>query len=617
MRNAIYRDLIFEQWPVFYSETNRALVYYFGYWLLPSAACKLFLPILNDSAVWIIARVFIFIYSFFFILCIETVIVAVIRKRYEISKIGTVSSVKISIILTVWGTLSVLGIFFSQPLGFHDSDFWKNALVWPLSIEHWAESIGVENNNLIQVMNVYNQCIPAWLGVFLFLLVEKDIEYYGIICFTLAIVAPIPMLGLILMMSLKVAIYFVKKDCNIKKILSIENVLSLSLIIITALFYKGGASTSLSFKPVFDNNCFVNVLVGVILLSFFCYGAYAILCEEMKKKDFFFIGCIIINVMLFFICIGGTGDFTMRASIPVSMFFMICAIGLLLSTSEDNYLQRETMCFLLGLTAVVPLLQVGYLSDVALDNGRLGMENDYLYTLSNLAGDGDDKIIHQYTKINPSKDFFFSKLSKGDFKLNQPVLQYKESNDGGVYVESLFMTSNMKNKVVNNTTLSKEDIARYLDKKQDGEVISLIFGENEVKPIIESNLKNITNDQIDIEWLNAVDTISTSAYGYYAAVRLSNNTGKDIRYCNKRINEQCYSGISVEIVNSEENIVYPYAYSYTKHVIYDGDSELYIVRFPELEKKGKALLRFCFFYTDENGNNVVVHDKKIFEVNIE
>lgn len=286
--------------------------------------------------------------------------------------------------------------------------------------------------------------------------------------------------------------------------------------------------------------------------------------------------------------------------------------------TEDMRLQRETMGFLLGITAVVPLLQIGYLSDVALDNGRLGIENDSLYTLSNLAGNGDNNIIHQYTKLNPSKDFFFSNFCKGDFSIDQPVLEYKETEDGDIYVASICMTSDMKNNVVNNTTLSENDICHYLDGTKDGEIIELSFEENEVKPNIESDLMSITNDQINIEWLNGVETINTGGHGYYAAVRLSNNTGKDISYCNKEINPEYESGISVEIVDSDGDVVtYPYAYSYTKHVIYDGDSEVYVVELPEPEKKGKASLRFCFFYTDGNGCNHVVQDKYIYEVDIE
>ena len=36
-RNAIYRDIIYREWPVVYPDYNKALVYYIGYWL-PAAS---------------------------------------------------------------------------------------------------------------------------------------------------------------------------------------------------------------------------------------------------------------------------------------------------------------------------------------------------------------------------------------------------------------------------------------------------------------------------------------------------------------------------------------------------------------------------------------------------
>ena len=40
-RNAIFRDLILRDWPVYYPKSNGYLVYYFGYWLVPALFGKL------------------------------------------------------------------------------------------------------------------------------------------------------------------------------------------------------------------------------------------------------------------------------------------------------------------------------------------------------------------------------------------------------------------------------------------------------------------------------------------------------------------------------------------------------------------------------------------------
>ena len=39
-RNAIYRDLITNSWPVYYPQKDTALVYYIGHWLVPAALTK-------------------------------------------------------------------------------------------------------------------------------------------------------------------------------------------------------------------------------------------------------------------------------------------------------------------------------------------------------------------------------------------------------------------------------------------------------------------------------------------------------------------------------------------------------------------------------------------------
>ena len=40
-RNAVFRDLISYDWPVFYDKADTPLVYYMGFWLVPAALAKL------------------------------------------------------------------------------------------------------------------------------------------------------------------------------------------------------------------------------------------------------------------------------------------------------------------------------------------------------------------------------------------------------------------------------------------------------------------------------------------------------------------------------------------------------------------------------------------------
>lgn len=55
-RNAIYRDLITNSWPVYYPQKDTALVYYIGHWLVPAALTKPVYALFGLDAAWMFAR---------------------------------------------------------------------------------------------------------------------------------------------------------------------------------------------------------------------------------------------------------------------------------------------------------------------------------------------------------------------------------------------------------------------------------------------------------------------------------------------------------------------------------------------------------------------------------
>ena len=46
-RNAIFRDLVQQDWPVYYEKSNSALTYYIGQWMVPSVFGKIVIVIAN------------------------------------------------------------------------------------------------------------------------------------------------------------------------------------------------------------------------------------------------------------------------------------------------------------------------------------------------------------------------------------------------------------------------------------------------------------------------------------------------------------------------------------------------------------------------------------------
>lgn len=55
-RNAIYRDLITNSWPVYYPQKDTALVYYIGHWLVPAALTKPVYVLFGMDIAWMFAR---------------------------------------------------------------------------------------------------------------------------------------------------------------------------------------------------------------------------------------------------------------------------------------------------------------------------------------------------------------------------------------------------------------------------------------------------------------------------------------------------------------------------------------------------------------------------------
>ena len=65
-RNAVFRDLINYEWPVFYDRANTPMVYYMGYWLFPALFGKFALLVgLSSYNAFIFANIILFMYAVF------------------------------------------------------------------------------------------------------------------------------------------------------------------------------------------------------------------------------------------------------------------------------------------------------------------------------------------------------------------------------------------------------------------------------------------------------------------------------------------------------------------------------------------------------------------------
>lgn len=616
MRNAIYRDLILEKWPVFYEETNRALVYYFGFWLIPASVCKIFLPVTTEYGIWLIARCILFMYMFLYILVIMLMLIITITRITKNIFLENRKILIICFIFFIWGNLSIIGVPFSEILNSSYSSM-EAILHNPLLLEHWAGHFAIENANMLQIMNVYNQALPAWLGTLFFLSDQKNIKIYGCISLPLALLAPFPMLGLIAMMFVAFVFLSGKREIKFAEIFSIENFLSLPFVIVIIPFFAGlDPSKSITLTKIFTvTNTSLQGIATIFLFCFLTFGIYGLFCIE--RKSFFFKAVIFLNFIFCFICVGGGNDFQMRTTIPFSIYFMVCVIHLMVCEKE-HLIQRRAMKIVLLLIAVVPILNIIALGKIAIDKRTLEIENDSLYTLSNIAG-GEHYLIEQYTKLNPSKDIFFKYMAKGEFSIGHPVIEYQKDEQGEAYVSKVSLTNDMINLVDNNTqSTSSFPVIDMLQGIDYNGIEVIEFDEKEVIPVIANNAVGIKQEDIGIIWKNYHEDFSDYPEDFFlAVVDLSYFAANEIKYCDESRTAEWESGISVSLADENGNTTYyPYSYAYTKHVIYPDSTEKFLLYIPKPKEQGEYYLKFNFFYTDGLKQNAIIEDDTLYKIAI-
>lgn len=609
LRNAIYRDLIFNSWPIFYEETNRALVYYFGYWLVPAGICKCFVPFFTEYEIWKIAKIILFIYTsfniFIFYLCVHLTI----AKRYKLNSFKFFVVLKNIVVIILWSPLSILGIFCSQILmGENGNDFWQLAITHPISIDHYVSFFAVENGNMLQLMNVYNQVIPAWIVICIFLILEEEISLYGVICFSLIICSPFPFIGIVTMMGVRLIVQF--RQCKLLQVFSLQNIVSVLISIIPIMFYVGNEKMLVTFEKFPPNMSMFQIIISIILFIMLSFGIYVML--GIEKNRVFLLIVFIINIIMCFIRVGGTIDFSMRATIPFNTYCMISVIGTILECEGVSKQKRDSLLFILGIAAMVPIIEVCYLFDLGLDSGTMKLENDYLYSLCSKAGDGDLSILSQYTKFNPSDDFFFKFFTNMKCDICGPVFEYREMNNGEIVINRVSFTEDMVPYVIENT-ISDEINWDEIKSEHFSGIKVLNFNDKKTIPVIKRFSKQLSLEDIKFNWVNYDENFFDKSSSI-AKVELVNDSAETISYCNPSKDSSVESGLAIELLDENMNcIVYPYVFQYTAHVIIPKDTETFLVPVSCPEESAK-FIRWCFFYMDYDGNRQVLRDKKVYKI---
>lgn len=434
-RNALFRDLVNFSWPVIYPDTGNALVYYFTYWMVPALAGKI--------AGWKAARATLELWTMLGILICYLLLLVYYQKKYN-KALSFKQQIVIFLVFMGWSGADFIGAVILDLV--EKYDIWLGALCG------WADNIGGFHYQSFfsDVAWVFNQIVVPWIAVCLFL--EKKNEYGLYIFLGMCVLpfAPIPFVGLFLLMVGTFLIQQFEKERNkellgnIKSVFSQANILALlSVLPVFYLFFTMNTAASGAdgtggfgiYKPLAED--FSKYFPWMLFFIFVEVGIYALLIgKEQRRQPMFWLVLVSLAVIPVF-RIGTGRDFCMRASIPA--FFV------LMTFVADWFLQYFYKHQVRGLCLLV-IFSSTFISSVIFDsaftfkqvylNGFKAVYAEDIYTMSDKDAAGKlgklDYINFLVEKATDKRFFLLLGAEKSEHNVmrdNEYMSEYRQKNN--------------------------------------------------------------------------------------------------------------------------------------------------------------------------------------------
>lgn len=431
-RNAIYRDIVIRDWPVFYDMYGAALVYYIGFWLPPALFGKLALLFgANEIVAFQVASVAIYVWSVLLIVILFALLITLLKAD------TTKKQLLVVLGFIFFSGLDILGSI--EPLGanlYH--------------IEWWANDYQYSSFTTC-LFWVFNQCIIPWIA-FACLLQEKSIRsfvYLGMMCL---FSGPLPFVGFfIFCLALGVikgaeAIRNKKALDFVKDIVSPSNMIATVFIFVFIATYllsnaaiSGGgalrvsqdsaivqsedASESVDGTDTEATSSLQMDKIGQYLMFIFLeFGIFALLIMRKNYRNPLFYVMLASLLVFPFLKMGRGSDFPMRASIPALVYLYYLVMEFLIK--EHHWMQKKgttnrmlyiLLIVTLILGSITPLVEFYRgCRQVALYTLDNPME-DYLYTLSGEGPFGEVESGYEYANfvaVDPQQQTFFKYFAK-------------------------------------------------------------------------------------------------------------------------------------------------------------------------------------------------------------
>lgn len=384
-RNAIFRVLVSEQWPVnieMADGTSRSLIYYIGFWLPASVVGKIWgiQAGFCFQALWAVLGICLVLYYIF-----------TIYKKVSIGPL---------LLLVFFSGLDCVGGYLAG-----------NVYKFYEHLEWWANPYQYSSMTT-QLFWVFNQALPIWLIIML-MYVQKQNRYIVLILSLAMLPSTIPFVG-----AIPFAIYFMVKNIWqyrrsntdkrwIRDVFSYANVVGGGLIGLISFGYlignQSGNNLASSSQAISNNdyNASLMIYVMFILLE---VGIYILFLYKYQKKNplfYIIIGCLLI-IPLF--RVGYGSDFCMRASIPALILLMLmCLQSYTEALKNKKYIYIGALTAVLIIGAITPLHEINRAINKTIYYQRNGKNiwaeesnKEELLNSSNFSGVIDNNIFYKY-----------------------------------------------------------------------------------------------------------------------------------------------------------------------------------------------------------------------------
>ncbi len=324
-RNALFEDLVRYQWPV--CNGNVGLCYYFGFWLPAALFGKIFG--IEFGYFFQVVWAYLGLSIIFFLIC----------QRFNKVRINYV------LVFIFFSGLDVV-VYLANEFGNSPLDVISGIL----NGRHMELLLKLFNSssNTTLLFWLYNQCIPFWLG-FSLMLQQKNNKSIFFIFSLLLLFCPFPCVGLVPYVAYR-ALKDMITEKTIKNIFTFQNLISIPIALVVALFYStNNSANQISLLPFS-----LGVLIRFLLYMVTEYICYLVFIYRFNKNDVGLRVLFITNCFLPFLVMGKDYDFAWRTCIPLSFYLMLLVIKAL---NEDGASTKVKACLLVMLCfgAITPV----------------------------------------------------------------------------------------------------------------------------------------------------------------------------------------------------------------------------------------------------------------------